>query len=136
MKLWRETVGSRYGGYRPRRNPTKKKPAATNTKTYASVRRGVLKAAEVERQQDKDGCFSRLDPMPALGAPRSFFARQAADARRAASPFWNANPSNNRLAPIESPRQLRAILLASRQNKESLAITRESAASISFFGNA
>ena len=99
MRLWRTTVGARFGGYKAReanKPPIKKRPAASGT--YTSVRRGVLKAAEKERCAD--GRRSQADPMTAFGVARSYFARRAADARRADSPFWNAKRDKFRQATV------------------------------------
>ena len=99
MRLWRATVGARFGGYQPReadKPPIKKRPAATGT--FASVRRGVLRAAETERR--RDGRPSHGDPMTTFGVARSHFARRAADARRAASPFWNKQRAAFRKATV------------------------------------
>lgn len=112
LRLWRARFGARFGGYKkprgPDKPPIKKRPAATGT--YACVRRGVLRAAEAERRRADRPVPG--DPVTIYGDARSHFARRAADARKAASPFWNKRRADFRKATDK--KQVQARIATSR----------------------
>ena len=115
LQLWRKTVGARFGRYKPRAQPARKNvtSVASAAPTYASVRRGVLRAAESERRMHF-GAVTLSDPLTVHGVRRSAFARAATDGVQESSGFWNSGQA--RFKPNTEKKRLGTIAARAKRH--------------------